>query len=148
MLAGEPPYTGPTAPAIIAKKLSEPTPRVSVVRERMPTGLEVVLDRVLAKAPEDRYATAQQFAEALSAGTTVPETQTQSIVVLPFENLSPDPDNEYFVDGLTEEIITDLSQVSELHVVSRTSTMMFKGARKSIQSTRVLASRSNPLRAR
>jgi len=134
MLAGEPPYTGPTAPAIIAKKLNEPTPRVSVVREGMPRSLEAALDRVLAKVPADRYATAQQFAEALSAATTVPETETQSIVVLPFENLSPDPDNEYFADGLTEEIITDLSQVSRLQVVSRTSTMMFKGARKSIHA--------------
>ena len=134
MLAGEPPYTGPTAQAIVAKKLSEAVPRVSVVRERVPSGVEAALDQALAKAPADRFATAAQFADALVAEAAVPEPETQSIVVLPFENLSPDPDNEYFADGLTEELIADLSQVSELRVVSRTSAMMFKGARKSIQS--------------
>jgi serine/threonine-protein kinase len=134
MLTEEPPYTGPTAQAIVAKKLSEPAPRVSVVRDKVPPAVEAALDRALSRTPADRYATVQQFAEALSAGTTVPETETQAIVVLPFENLSPDPDNEYFVDGLTEELITDLSQVSSLRVVSRTSAMMFKGARKSIPS--------------
>jgi len=134
MLAGEPPYTAPTTHALIAKKLSEVTPRISVVRETVPGCVEVALEHALAKIPADRFATAAQFAAALFAETTVPETETQSIVVLPFENLSPDPDNEYFADGLTEELITDLSQVSRLRVVSRTSTMMFKGARKSIQS--------------
>jgi TolB-like protein len=90
--------------------------------------------KALAKVPADRFDSAAEFAAALTAEVMKPEEELKSIVVLPFENLSPDPDNEYFVDGLTEEIITDLSQVSRLHVVSRTSTMMLKGAHKSIQS--------------
>ncbi len=64
MLAGEPPYTGPTAQAVIAKKLSEPTPRVSVVR-RVPTSVQAAIDRALEKAPADRFATAEEFVEAL-----------------------------------------------------------------------------------
>jgi serine/threonine-protein kinase len=134
MLAGEPPYSAPTAHALVAKKLSEATPRISVVRETVSEAVEHAVTKVLAKAPADRFATAQQFAEALVAEAAAPEPETQSIVVLPFESLSPDPDNEYFADGLTEELITDLSQVSRLRVVSRTSAMMFKGARKSIPS--------------
>ena len=51
---------------------------------------------------------------------------------MPFENISPDPDQEYFSDGLTEEIITDLSYIHELLVISRSSVMTFKGTKKKI----------------
>jgi serine/threonine-protein kinase len=66
MLAGEPPYTGPTAAVIVAKKMSEPTPRISVVRETVPGPVEEAITRTLAKTPADRFATAQQFTAALS----------------------------------------------------------------------------------
>jgi len=72
MLAGAPPYAGPSAQAIIARKTLEPVPGLRVVRDTVPVGVERAVMRALAKVPADRFATAQQFAEALSgsgAGT-------------------------------------------------------------------------------
>src|SRR6516164_6609839 len=57
----------------------------------------------------------------------------RSLAVLPLENLSRDPEQEYFAEGLTEALITTLAKIGELRVVSRTSTLLYKGARKSIR---------------
>src|SRR6202051_5306153 len=56
----------------------------------------------------------------------------QSLAVLPFESLSGDPQQEYFVDGMTEAIITKLAQLNALKVISRTSVMQYKGTKKSL----------------
>ncbi len=56
----------------------------------------------------------------------------RSLAVLPLENLSKDPEQEYFADGMTEALITDLGKISELRVISRTSSMYYKGTRKTL----------------
>jgi serine/threonine-protein kinase len=70
MLAGEPPYTGPTAQAVLAKKLVGTTPSVLSVRPAVPAGIDACIARALAAAPADRFATAEQFAKALETART------------------------------------------------------------------------------
>jgi Tol biopolymer transport system component len=65
MLSGETPYAGATPLEILAEKLSKPLPRVSLARQRVPAALEAVLTKVLATTPDDRFATAGEFAAAL-----------------------------------------------------------------------------------
>jgi len=69
-LAGQPPFTGPTAQAIMARHSLDSVPRLRIVRETIPDALEAVINRALAKVPADRYSTADQFAAALTAAST------------------------------------------------------------------------------
>jgi serine/threonine-protein kinase len=127
-LVGEPPFTGPSAQAVIAKCVSEPVPKITTLRETVPASVEAAINSALAKSPADRFATALQFAEALMKPADIPvPSELKSIVVLPFANLSADPENEYFSDGLTEELINALTGIRDLHVVARTSAFAFKG---------------------
>jgi serine/threonine protein kinase/tetratricopeptide (TPR) repeat protein len=130
MLVDEPPYTGPTAMAVLAKRLSDPVPRARRLRAAIPEPVDAALVRALARERVDRFGSAREFAEALEAEAGEGVEAVKSIVVLPFTNLSPDPENEYFSDGLTEEIITDLSKIRALRVISRNSAMQLKGTDK------------------
>ena len=78
MLSGETPYTGPTPQAVLAKKRTEPTPRISVVRETVPPEVEAALTKALAKTPADRFATANQFAEALMKPSGEPQRKPRT----------------------------------------------------------------------
>ena len=136
MLAGEPPYTGATAQSIIAKRFSEPVPHIRTLRD-VPEPVERAITRALARVPADRFATAADFAAALVSAPAMPPARTappQSIAVLPFTNLSPDPENEYFSDGMTEEVINALAQLGDLHVAARTSSFAFKGKRGDLRT--------------
>ena len=124
ILAGEPPYTGRTAQAVIAKRLTDPVPAVRRLRTTVPAAVEQALMKALAKTPADRFASTGAFAEALTA--PAPVRSPPSVAVLPFLNLSVDPENEYFADGITEDVIAQLSKVRALRVISRTSVMSFK----------------------
>jgi len=74
MLAGEPPFTGRTPQAVIAKRILEPLPHVRTLRESVPEPLEQALERALAKVPADRFATAGEFARALAQPLLTPAT--------------------------------------------------------------------------
>ncbi len=138
MLSGEPPFTGPTAQAIIAKRFLSPIPKVRTTRD-VPEAVDEAVTRALARTPVDRFPTAAEFAEALrTPQRTPPEFQKsaptqKAIAVLPLANMSADPENEYFSDGMTEEIINALAKVPGLQVASRSSCFAFKGKQVDIR---------------
>jgi serine/threonine protein kinase/Flp pilus assembly protein TadD len=140
MLGGTAPFVGPTVQSIITKIFTEPVPPLREQREDVPEWLNSAVIKALEKSPARRYATAAQFAQALTwpGGTsTPPELKTgsapaKSIAVLPFVNMSNDAENEYFSDGIAEEIINALTKVQALRVASRTSAFAFKGKNEDI----------------
>ena len=144
MLSGEPPFTGPTAQAIIAKRFVAEIPKVRTARD-VPEAVDRVVTRALSRTPVDRFPTAAEFAEALrliSQDGQAPRGAQESgksvdakkaIAVLPFANMSADPENEYFSDGMTEEIINAIAKIPGLHVASRSSCFAFKGKQGDIR---------------
>ncbi|HEV2116148.1 MAG TPA: protein kinase [Terriglobales bacterium] len=136
MATGLRPFPGASSIEISSSILRD-TPRpVTELRADLPTGLQRILDRCLAKQVSERYNSARELREAverlrheiasgahrnLAAGSPGP-----SIAVLPFTNMSADPENEFFADGITEEIINALTQIEDLRVAARTSAFSFK----------------------
>jgi serine/threonine-protein kinase len=131
MLAGESPHVAPTAQAIIAKRLGGPAPRIRRVRSTVPPSVERALTKALALEPADRFPTAAAFSEALGEAPAA-RPNLPTVAVLPFVNMSADPENEYFADGITEDVIAQLSKIQALKVISRTSVMRFKNREQSL----------------
>jgi serine/threonine-protein kinase len=107
----------------------------SVLRDdpKPPPALESVVLRCLAKQPGQRFQTIAEVKAALELSIANPVEKTPSIAVLPFANMSRDADDEYFSDGLAEEIINALTQIAGLKVIARTSAFAFKGKNEDIR---------------
>jgi serine/threonine protein kinase/tetratricopeptide (TPR) repeat protein len=130
------PFQGETAAALFDEILHKVPVSPSALNQELPRNLAEIIHKALEKDPQRRPATQELLAnlESISEAPPIPESpQQKSIVVLPFENMSPDPEQEYFCDGMTEEIITDLSKLKSLRVISRTSSMRLKGTDKDIR---------------
>ncbi len=138
MLAGRPPFAGSGARATMARHAIEPPAPIRSLRPTVPLGVELALQRALAKSPSERFATMAEFCDALlaPAPTVTPMigADQRSIAVLPFVNSSADPENEYFSDGMTDELITALSKVEGLQVASRTSVFALKSLREDVRT--------------
>jgi serine/threonine protein kinase/Flp pilus assembly protein TadD len=126
LLAGQPPFTGPDVFAVLSRQVLDPVPPLTTLRPSVPGSVRRAIERALSKVPADRFGTVLEFLEALEAPETPAAAPKTGIVVLPFANLSPDPDNAYFADGLMEELIADLSRVRALTVISRTSSVKLR----------------------
>jgi serine/threonine-protein kinase len=170
MLSGEPPFTGPTPQAVIAKHMQAPIPSVRVVRSTVAEDTQQVLATALAKSPADRYSSAGEFIDALDASLSAASVHTRRrrtavggtavvglalallllsggddsndepgpsasanigeparVAVLYFDDLTPDSSLRHIADGLTEELIYELSGVNAFRVVSKGGVKQFRG---------------------
>ena len=127
VLSGRRAFPGDTLGAIAAVVNEEPPPLEA------PAVLERIVLRCLAKQPVDRFQTITDVKSALEQAAVGTPAQRSSIAVLPFANMSRDPDDEYFSDGLAEEIINLLAHVPGLKVTARSSSFAFRGKEQDVR---------------
>jgi TolB-like protein/Flp pilus assembly protein TadD len=138
MLTGDLPFKGEFDQAIIYSILNvEPEPIISISKD-LPVKFQHLIERLLAKDRDKRY---QKIEDFLADLNETKDTKAQShdtkedyisIAVLPFENMSSDKEVEYFADGLSEEVIGNLTGLKGMAVIPRTTSMQFKGTNKDI----------------
>jgi len=131
MLTGELPFKGDYEQAIIYSILNEDSQSIAEFREDIQSQLTQIVERALKKNQSDRYQTAKDLIEELKAfdktGSSLKgKAVTPSVAVLQFSNMSNDTEQQYFCDGMAEDIINDLAHLEDLQVVARTSSFAFK----------------------
>lgn len=137
MLIGRRPFKSTHNQAAIYSILNEEPEPISRLRKDVPAGVEKMLETCLQKDPLDRYRDMEALLSDLKLVDKMDKTQTMrsirakketpSIAVLPFVNMSADPEQDYFCDGLAEELINSLTKIKDTKVVARTSAFAFKG---------------------
>jgi len=144
MAAGQSPFKREYEQAVIYAILNEAPASLASFRSDVPMELDRIVRRALVKAPEERYQHASEMLADLRAlgeglrsghahGRSLPDKRQPSIAVLPFMNLSADKEQEYFCDGMAEELINALTNVKGLRVVARTSAFIFKDKHEDIR---------------
>jgi len=131
MIAGQLPFKGEHEAAIIYSIINETPEPLTRFKPNVPEELQRIINKALEKNRDERYQHVDDFQTDLRK--IVKEIKSEltkqppSIAVLPFTNLSSDKEQEYFCDGMAEEIINVLTQVEGLRVVARTSAFSFRG---------------------
>jgi serine/threonine-protein kinase len=141
MLSGKLPFTGEYPDAVFYTILNEQPAPLSSVRPGIPSRLERLIARAMSKHADDRFQSASEMERELEivrrelrdGPRRASTTESPSIAVLPFSDMSPDGDQEFFCDGISEEIINALNQIEGLRVVARTSAFAFKGRNEDIR---------------
>jgi serine/threonine-protein kinase len=146
MLAGKPAFRRSTSAETAASILKEDPPALMGSAGGTPADLDRIVRRCLEKSSEARFQSASDLGFALrqlasahvsaaihSRGEKTDVAEKPSIAVLPFGNLSGDPEQEYFCDGMAEEVINALVHVGGLRVVARTSSFAFKGKHQDVR---------------
>lgn len=139
MLTGEVPFKAEHEAGLLYLVVNEDPPAPSELDKRIPRQLDSVVKKTLEKDRERRYRDMDEFIRTLDAvrteiETAAASTKTKAIVVLPFGNISPDKESDYFSDGLTEELIANLSRLKGIRLVPRATSMQYKGTNKDVKT--------------
>jgi serine/threonine-protein kinase len=131
MLTGRTPFSTTDGPPDLDAILHGAPPPLAAVRPDAPPGFAAVVERCLAKDPRARFENAAALLQALKAVVTrsavTPQAEVPSLAVLPFVDMSPAKDQEYFGEGIAEELIHALAGIKGLRVVARTSAFALQG---------------------
>ncbi len=140
LLAGRPPFVAESPQKVLAAQVTQKPAQVTAHRAGTSPVLARIVMRCLEKDPGARWASADELLAQLDAAGRKPvqggagraagqpkASAPTSMAVLPFANMSADPENEYFSDGITEELINALSKLAGLQVASRSSSFALKG---------------------
>jgi len=142
MLTGQLPFRGDHEQAVVYSILNEEPKPITDLRTDLSRELEPIVSKPLSKSPDSRYQKAEdividlrELRKKLESVKKEPSAKelSPSIAVLPFTNLSADPEQEYFCDGMAEEIINALTHIEGLRVVARTSAFAFKNKHEDIR---------------
>jgi serine/threonine protein kinase/Tfp pilus assembly protein PilF len=142
ILAGQNPFQGGHEQAVFRAIVEGDFPPIASLRNDIPVKLEKILEKCLQKNPRNRYNNAGSLIDDLktvdlqdivTSSSLPPQKKAPSIAVLPFVDMSPQKDQEYFCDGIAEELISALSHIQDLRVVARTSAFAFKGEKTDIR---------------
>ncbi|MBI1804713.1 MAG: protein kinase [Ignavibacteriae bacterium] len=139
MLTGEVPFKAEHDAGLLYLIVNEEPPLPSEMDKKIPRQVDPVVKRMLEKDRTRRYETMGKVLQSLAdvraaIETTTVTAKTKAIAVLPFGNISPDKESDYFSDGLTEELIANLARLKDIRVVPRATSMQYKGSTKDIKT--------------
>ncbi|MFN0159255.1 MAG: protein kinase domain-containing protein [Bacteroidota bacterium] len=139
MLTGEVPFKAEHEAGLMYLIMNENPPAPSAMDKKIPRQIDPVVMQMMEKDREKRFSTMggvevalDQARKDIDSAVTAPKMK--AIVVLPFGNISPDKESDYFGDGLTEELIVNLSKLKEIRVVPRATSMQYRGTTKDVKT--------------
>jgi serine/threonine protein kinase/Flp pilus assembly protein TadD len=139
MLTGELPFKAEHDAALMYLIINEEPHPPSTLDRKIAHAVDILVMKMISKDVAGRYQTMDEVIESIHAMKIELEAaergaKAKAIAVLPFENISAEKENDYFGDGLTEELIANLSRLKNIGVVSRTTSMQYKGTKKDIKT--------------
>lgn len=139
MLTADLPFKSEHEAGLLYLIVNEEPPIPSLMDRKIPHQIDTLTKKMLAKDRSQRYQTMEEVLHAFQVTMRTIELvpsqlQTKAIAVLPFGNISPDKESDYFSDGLTEELIINLSRLKDIRVVPRTTSMQYKGTMKEVKA--------------